>query len=703
MKHSKLCWLPVAGCLVLTATSALAATRVSEEVVVEDKDRARERPLASGLKTPTPLIDVPQSLSVISEAQIEEQSFMSLGDVLRYTPGVAVSQGEGHRDAIIIRGNDTTADFFVDGVRDDVQYFRPLYSIERVEILRGANALLFGRGGGGGVVNRVVKRPNLDTAFVEMTASADTFGAYNFAVDGNRPVDDRIGVRVNAFYEELDNHRDFFEGERYGFNPTVTFALTPGTELFLSYEYLNDDRTVDRGVPSVAVAGGPDRPLEGFDDTFFGSPNENFTTLTAHIFRARLDHRLTDNLESNVTFQYADYDKLYQNLYPAGFDATANTVTLDGYRDPTERENLIVQGNLVGDFDTGSFGHTVLFGIEYGNQDTKNARLDNVFAANGDDQITLAFSDPLNIPGFAFSNRVRDRESEVEFVSVYLQDQITVTDWLQFVGGFRVDRFDIDVTDRLEVADGAGDGNDGRLARTDTEVSKRFGLIVKPMDDLSFYASYSESFLPRSGDQFLTLDLTSENTEPQRFENIEVGTKWDISPSLALTAALFRLEQENEVTVDPLNPEVLIPLDGSVIKGAEMQLSGNVTSRLSVTGGVSYLDGEVEGGSNDGNETSQTPTYMFSLWSRYDVTESLGVALGVTHQSDMFVVEDNAVEVPGYTRVDAGIFYSVNRHLELAVNIENLTNTDYFPDAHNNDNISTGEPINARFTIRGRF
>lgn len=707
MKLRPLYWATVLLVVVIVAeahaTDGAERNRVTEEVVVEDRLRSGQRPPASGLKTPVPLIDVPQSLSVIGESRIEDQNFLGLGDVLRYTPGVAVSQGEGHRDAIIIRGNDTTADFFVDGVRDDVQYYRPLYSVERIEILRGANALLFGRGGGGGVINRVQKRPAFDTDFLDLTASVDSFGAYNLAFDGNLVASDRAALRLNAFYEEMNNHRDFFDGERYGFNPTVTFALTDRTRVFLSYEYLNDDRVVDRGVPSVSVANAADRPLTGFDDTFFGAPGANFTTLEAHIFRARLDHQFTDKIEGNLTVQYADYDKLYENIYPAGFDATADTVTLDGYRDPTERQNLIVQGNLVGKFETGRLGHTVLLGVEYGNQDTANARFDNVFAASADDQISIPFTDPLAVPAFAFSDRVRDRRSEVEFVSLYLQDQVAVTDWLQLVGGFRIDRFDIGVSDLIEAADGSADGNDGDLSRTDTEISKRFGLILKPLDTLSFYASYSESFLPRSGDQFLTLDLTAEATDPQRFQNIEVGSKWDITSALSATAAVFRLEKENEVTIDPTDQDVLIPLEGSTTTGAELQLVGNLTDRWQLSGGFSYLDGQVEGGGSDGNVTRQTPDYMFATWTRYDVNDRLGLGLGLTHQSAFFVTEDNAVEVPGFTRLDAAVFYRLTQNLKIALNVENLTDTDYFPDAHSNDNISTGEPINARITLRGRF
>lgn len=683
------------------AFSAQANEDYLEEIIVEGSYLSIDK--LNAVKTPTPVIDIPQSLSILTREQIDAQSFSSMGDVLRYIPGLSISQGEGHRDAIIIRGNQTTADFFIDGVRDDVQYFRPFYNVEQLEILRGSNALLFGRGGGGGIVNRVTKSPQIGEQFSGVIASVDTFGAYTVSGDTNAPLSDSAAIRLNGFYEELDTHRDFFDGTRFAVNPTVSIDVGFESTVLLSYEYVDDDRTVDRGVPSVSVVGGPDAPLEGFDNTFFGAPDENLTTLQAHMLRARFDHTFSDILRGNVTVQYADYDKLYQNIYPAGFDAVANTVTLDGYLDTTTRENLIIQGNMISEFETGPIGHTVLFGVEYGNQDTVNARNDTVFAASADDQITISFTDPLSIPAFAFSNRVRDRESDVVFTSVYIQDQVDLLDSVKFVFGGRYDRFDIDVVDRREVNDGAADGNDGLLGRVDEEFSPRVGLIYKPADNVSIYASYSETFLPRSGDQFLSLSLTSEALEPQSFENTEIGAKWDIRSDLSLTTALFRLDRERVSTVDPLDPANTIILDGTVTKGVEFQLDGTVTDWWSLNAGFSYLDGDVDGGSNDGNETRQTPETMVSLWNRFQATETLAFGLGVTHQSAMFVREDNAVQVPSFTRVDAAVYYDLTEATRLQINAENLLDEDYFPDAHSNDNISTGKPLNARFSIIAKF
>ena len=450
-----------------------------DEIVVEGKYLSIDK--LNSVKTPTPIVNVPQSLTILTEGQIEDQAFQNFGDVLRYTPGLSISQGEGHRDAIIIRGIQTTADFFIDGIRDDVQYYRPLYNVEQVEVLRGSNALLFGRGGGGGVINRVQKRAELDAQFTSLNFGVDTFGAYSAAVDTNHNLSDNVAFRLNAYGQGLENHRDFYEGDSFAINPTLTVSLSPATVATLYYEYVDDDRVVDRGVPSQNVDNGPDVPLRGFEDTFFGSRDQNFTTLEAHIFRARLDHDFSEQLRGNVSFMYADYDKAYQNLFPSEEVEVINgifpEVELDGYRDTTERENLIFQANLIAEFQTASLQHTLLFGLELGDQDTANARLDNVFLANNDDQFSVPFSDPLNIPEFGFTNPVRNRESQVSFASVYLQDQIDLNEQFKLILGLRYDEFDIDVFDFVEQNDGDAIGGD--FNRKDNEITPRLGFIYK--------------------------------------------------------------------------------------------------------------------------------------------------------------------------------------------------------------------------------
>jgi len=217
------------------AVAILASNPVlAEDAALDDDSRtiivtgASEGYVASNsvtaTKTDTPLLDIPQSISVVTREQLEDQSHHSLADVLRYVPGTTVGQGEGNRDQITLRGQNTTADFFLDGVRDDVQYYRGLYNIERVEILKGPYALIFGRGGGGGIINRVQKSPRTEV-FYAGQASINSFGAYDISADLNAPLNDAIAVRLNAVYEEQKGHRDFVDGRRYAWNPYIAFKL----------------------------------------------------------------------------------------------------------------------------------------------------------------------------------------------------------------------------------------------------------------------------------------------------------------------------------------------------------------------------------------------------------------------------------------------------------------------------------------------
>ena len=639
----------------------------------------------SGTKTLTPIIDVPQSLSVVTADQIAEQGFADIGDVLRFTPGASVGQGEGHRDQITLRGQTTTADFFIDGLRDDVQYFRPLYNIEQVEILRGSNAMIFGRGGGGGIINRVTKRPVLDESIRGLSLTAGTFGEVSGSVDFNTAVSDASAVRINAFAEALNNHRDQFDGNRFAINPTWLTELSPDTRLLLSYEYVDDDRVVDRGVPSENG-----RPVDGFEEVFFGS-SENQTTLNAHIARARIDHSFSDALSGSATLQFADDDNLYQNIYPAGIDTTAGLVTLDGYQDTTERQNLILQANLVAEASFGATDHTLLFGFEYADQSSDNARNDNVFSDTLDDQTTVPITDPLSLPAFAFSAPARMRQSDVQVLSLYAQDQIDLGDHFKIIAGLRFDQFEIDANDLLAGA---------QFSRTDEEVSPRIGFIYKPMENVSAYASYSKSFLPSSGDQFLTLSASTEELAPEEFENREIGLKWDIRPNVHITGAFFQLDRDTSLSTPDAENRFLAVTE---TEGFEIQLSGQLTDFWHVDAGYSWLDSSIVGGSDDGNATGQVPENMFSIWNRFEVNESLNLGIGLTHQDEFFVNSGNAVTIPDYTRIDAAAMYTLDNGTVLQLNIENLLDETYFPDAHSNSNISTGAPLNARVSVRTRF
>lgn len=642
-------------------------------------------------KTDTPLLDVPQSISVVTRERLDDQAQRSMADVLRYVPGTTVGQGEGNRDQITLRGQNTTADFFLDGVRDDVQYYRSLYNIERVEILKGPFALIFGRGGSGGIINRVQKTPSAEALAIGGTASVNTFGAWDVSADINAPISGNAAFRLNANYESLDNHRDFFGGERYAINPYLAVDLGQW-KLGLSYEYVNDDRVTDRGVPSIATAAGqPNRPITGYRDTFFGTPGVNRAGLDAHIVKARLDGELAEGLNWSTTLLYGDYDKYYTNVFANGAaTGQTGTVALSSYTDPTKRQNFVAQSNLVWDVDFGSVGNKVLLGLEYGDQDSTNQRRNGTLSSS-----TLNLAN-IVYPTVTFGALARNTESDVQFFSAYAQDQISFGEHVDVVVGLRYDRFEIKGTDLI--------GTPRTFGRTDEKVSPRIGLIFKPRENISIYGSYSQSFLPRSGDQFLTLTTTQENLAPEKFTNYEVGAKWDIRPDLNLTLALFQLDRTNATTPDPNNVTASINVGETRTKGVELGLTGRIAPNWQMSGGYTYQDAQLRG--NGFVRLAQVPKHQFALWNRYDFNSSVGMGLGVVHQSSQFAAirtSATTTRLPAFTRVDAALFFKANDRLEFQVNVENLLDETYFSDAHNNNNITTGAPINARFTARVKF
>ena len=334
-------------------------------IITGRSDGYRTVETTSGTKTSVPILDVPQSISVMTSEQINDQAIRSIADLVRYIPGVSSGQGEGHRDQITLRGNNSTADFFVDGLRDDVQYFRSFYNIDRVEVHKGPNAMIFGRGGGGGILNRVTKGALIDQTLGSVTASADTFGSIYVAGDTNITFG-RAAFRLNAFSESLDNHRDAFGGTRFGINPTLGAQLGERIKVQLGYEYVSDKRVVDRGIPSafVGTLTAPAGPANGLRNTFFGVRGVNNSAFEAHVVRLRTETTLTDNLTLSSQAQYGDYDKVYSNVFAVTPVSTTATVGVEAYRDPTRRKTFIAQSNLQWRIATGPISHVILLGTE---------------------------------------------------------------------------------------------------------------------------------------------------------------------------------------------------------------------------------------------------------------------------------------------------------------------------------------------------
>jgi catecholate siderophore receptor len=646
---------------------------------------------SSSARTPTPLRDVPQSIAVVTRDLMRDQAMQSMADVVRYVPGITMAQGEGHRDAPVIRGNVTTADFYVNGVRDDVQYNRDLYNLERVEAVKGANALTFGRGGGGGVINRVTKEAQFFPVG-ELALQGGTFSNKRLTTDLGRSVSDAFAFRLNGLYENSDSFRHDVNVERYGISPTLTMRPGSRTSIRLGYEYFNDDRTVDRGIPSFQG-----RPSGAHRSTFFGDPDANHATAGVHLGSATLEHQLGRFAVRNATL-IGDYDKFYQNLVPGAVNASHTMVSLSGYNNATVRRNVFNQTDVTGVVATGRLRHTLLMGAEFGRQRSTNFRKTGYFGGTA-----TSVSVPFGNPRFAGPVEFRQSASDADnlatnhVASAYVQDQIELNRFVQLVAGLRYDRFTIDFHNNRTNED---------LSREDHMAAPRAGLIFKPVAQVSLYTSYSVAYLPSSGDQFSSLTATTQTLEPEKFSNYEVGAKWDLSRTLSLTTAVYRLDRTNTTARDPNNPAITVQTGSQRTNGYELGVNGNITGRWLVVGGYAWQDAFVTSATTaaaEGAQVALVPHHTFSLWNNFRVLPRLSMGLGVIHQAEMYTGVDNTVRLPEFTRADLAAYYTVTEMVRLQANLENVFDRNYFATAHSNNNILPGYARALRVGLVARF
>ncbi|MFN7925160.1 MAG: TonB-dependent siderophore receptor [Bryobacteraceae bacterium] len=641
-------------------------------------------------RTPTPLRDVPQAITVITQQLTRDQSMISIADVVRYVPGVTAHQGENNRDQIVIRGNNSSSGFFVDAVRDDAQYFRDLYNLERVEALKGPNAMIFGRGGGGGVINRVTKR----AAFAplrEVTIQGGSFTHKRAATDLNQPFGERAAARLNAMFEDSASFRDFAALRRWAVNPALTLRPREDTGLDFSYEHLDDHRTADRGIPSFQ--GWPvNIPLQ----TFFGNPDDSRV-------RAEVDHgsialdRQFGSIQLRNRFLTGDYRRFYRNYVPGAVSPDRRAI-LTAYDNASERSNLFNQTDVVSSAITGRLRQTLLAGAELGHQATNNFRNTGFF-----DGTVTSISVPLDgsvlYRPATFRQNPTDADNRVNatVVAVYLQDQVEISRNLQAIAGLRYDRFRLLYRNHRTAES---------LRRVDHLVSPRAGLVFKPASGVSVYGSYSVSYLPSSGDQFSSLTAVTEQVKPERFRNYEAGVKWDLARSLSVTAAAYRLDRTNTRSIDPNDPTRIVQTGAQRTEGFEFGASGSLTRRWNIAGGYAFQNARVTSATaaaKQGAWVDQVPRHSFSLWNHYQAHRRLGLGLGLVNRTRMFAAIDDAVILLGYTRADAAAFVPLGEKLRLQANAENVTNAHYFLNANGNTNISPGAPRSIRMALVAQF
>ena len=669
--------LPIAGFQDTVAVAAPGGYRAPE--------------ITSGTKTLTALRDVPQSVTVVTRELIQDQLMSSIGDAVRYTPGISAHQGENNRDQVIIRGNNSSADFFLDGVRDDVQYYRDLYNLDRIEALKGPNATIFGRGGGGGVINRV-KKEALFMALHDFTFQAGSYGNKRIAGDVDRALSDRVAFRLNGMYENAGSFRSNVDLERYGISPTLTIAPDTRTKITVGYENLYDHRVADRGMPSFRG-----RPIEADVSTFFGNPALSGVNAHVNLGSVTVDHQAGKLNVRNRTL-IGNYDRFYQNFVPGAVTADKTQVALSTYNNATKRLNLFNQTDATYPLSTGSVRHTLLAGVEVGAQLTNNFR-NTGFFNNTLASINVSYANPTITTPVTFRQSATDADNHLRtnLAATYAQDQIALSRTVQVIAGLRVDYFDLQYHNNRT-------GDD--LRRIDTLVSPRGAIVYKPVTPVSIYGSYTVSFLPSSGDQFSSLTTVTQQVKPEQFSNYELGAKWDVQRNLALTTAVYRLDRTNTRSTDPNDPTRIVQTGSQRTNGYELGLSGTMTSNWQIAGGYAYQNAFITSATAAaalGAVVGQVPHQTVSLWNRYQVLPRVGAGLGLLYRTDMYATIDNSVTLPGYLRADAAVYVSLSPKLRIQANVENVFDRSYFVNADSNTNISPGSPRAIRVALTTRF
>ncbi len=635
----------------------------------------------SSTRTDTPLLDVPQSVSVVTQEQIRDQNISNIGEAIRYVPGITLHQGENNRDQVIMRGNSTTADFFIDGARDDAQYFRDFYNIDRIEILKGPNAMAFGRGGSGGVINRVSKSAD-GKRTRQIIASGGSFDNRRIQADIGDRVNDKLSLRLNGMYEKSGTFRQHGDLERYGFNPTATLSLAKNTDLKVGYEYFHDSRFNDRGIPSQDGS-----PYRTRSSTFFGDPTQNFSNATVNSEFAILEHEFAPTLKLRNYTRYTENSKFYQNVYPGSSVNSSDNLTITAYNNAVKRENFINQTDLTKKFKTGSIDHTALIGMEISQQNSEFFRNTGYFN-NAATSVTVPGSNPVSSTPITYrqASTDADSKSEVNVYAGYLQDQIDLTKKLQLTAGIRYDIF------QMKFQNNRTSSNFGR---TDYLLSPRAGIVFKPQETVSIYSSYSVSYLPSSGDQMSTLTSQTQSLRPEHLQNYEIGTKWDVNSKLNLTTSVYQLDRTNTKANDPSGSGNFVLTGASRTKGVEFGATGKITNQWQIIAAYAFQNAIVTKtttAANAGSNVALVPKNMGSLWNKYDFTQKWAAAIGAIYQSDQFAAVDNSVKLKGFTRFDGAVYYKINSDYRLQMNAENLFGRKYIQTADGNNNIQPGSP-----------
>ncbi|WP_421525580.1 TonB-dependent receptor [Pseudomonas yamanorum] len=672
---------------------------------------------ASSQKYTAPLVDTPRSVTVVPQQVLKDTAATSLQDALRTVPGITFGAGEGGNpqgDRPFIRGFDAQGDTYLDGVRDTGGQSREIFDIESIEVSKGPNSSFGGRGSAGGSLNLVSKTPQAR----DFTNGGFTYGSdqtRRYVLDVNRQFLDSAAFRLNLMsHEQNVAGRDAVNYDRWGVAPSLTFGLGTPTRVNLSYYHMESNDLPDSGIPygygsPTATAHVHDKPTDGGDsNNFYGLKSRDFRKTRADISTVSIEHDLNDNMTLKNTLRHGNTGQDYILTQP---DDSKRNVSQFGtvWRRANARvsttETTTNQTDLFGSFQALGFKHSYSTGLEFTGEETRVSGYN--FGSSNNAQVcnpgtapsctSLSNPNPGDPWTSSIARNYNGTNTKATSRAAYVFDTIELDPkWLLNVG-LRYDTFDT-------VANTNAVPSATAKARSKIKNDSQFfnwqaGLVWKPVENGSIYASYATSASPAGGlvgegadGNPLSAGAAISDLKPEETVNYELGTKWDMfHDRLSLTAAVFRTEKKNtRILVDALTYE-----NGgeSRVDGLELSASGKLTDQWQVFAGYSYLkselvdpglngrNGVVSAGSNKGNQMPNTPKNTFSLWTTYDVTPKLTIGGGAFYVDEVYGDAGNTVYVPSYTRYDAMASYKLTKNVDLQLNVQNLTDKTYYDKA----------------------
>lgn len=647
-------------------------------------------------KYTAPLLDTPQTVTVIPQAVIQDQAALSLRQVLSNVSGITFAAGEGGGglgDSINIRGFSASSNILIDGLRDSAQTNRSdTFNLESVEVIKGPNSAYGGSGTTGGSINLVSKLAQA-REFNRASIGLGTDQYQRLTLDTNHQIE---GIEGAAFRLNLMGHqngvaeRDDIDQDRWGIAPSFTFGLGTDTQLNLSYFRQSDHDLPDYGLPARdgEVLSGVDR------DNYYGFHNIDTEQTDTESFTLKFDHHFNDQVSVQNLTRYSDIERL--TVISAANVNTSAPGLLPGQYKPAGPQGLgrdystklaINQTNVTWRFNTWDFAHTFVTGAEISKE--KYERTNKTYGLDFSDQAYDLYHPPGYYSGATNKQDTSKVSSELDTKAVYVIDTIELSEQWQLNGSVRYDHLN-GTAKSADIIDGARDPY-ARFKSSDDEVSSRFGIVYKPAPNGSVYLAWGNSFNPSAenivGRGRIGRDLSADdqNLDPEENQTWELGTKWELyDDRLAVNAAVFRVTKTNGriASNDPLDDAVV--LDGKQrVDGIELGLAGKPTEHWDIFANYTFLDSEIlKAAPNDdaqeGQALANSPPRSFSLWSTYDVTQELQLGYGMQYMSERNVSASSTEKVDDYWVHSAMAAYQVSDSLDLQLNVRNLFNEEYY-------------------------